>query len=265
MGAGIFLDSGSVTGSITNNSGGLIEGLGYTTDIGIAVEGGTINSGIDNTGTIRGCSANFNSRCGVSDSYTYTGYGIALLSSATVTGGITNNSGGVIEGVGYEGGFGIFLDGNSTINGGIVNSGTISGSETTGSNRGGHGIALSGGSTNNGGILHNLGGLIQGNDNGNNNAGFGISLFSSASITGGITNHGDIKGMAAGESGYGILVSASSVVTGDITNTGTIEGIAGSDSDYSAFGIKFENGATLNGTINNSGMIRGIACDRYYY
>ncbi len=167
MGAGIFLDSGSVAGSITNKSGGLIEGLGYTTGIGIAVEGGTINSGIDNTGTIRGCSANFNSRCGVSDSYTYTGYGIALLSSATVTGGITN--------------------------------------------------------------------------------------------------HGDIKGMAAGESGYGILVSASSVVTGDITNTGTIEGIAGSDSDYSAFGIKFENGATLNGTINNSGMIRGIACDRYYY
>src|ERR1700722_3241227 len=83
------------TGLITSGSAGVTSGSG------------NITGGITNSGTISGNSD-----------------GIAVQSASNLSGGITNESGGIILGSNTAG---IVVQSNSDISGGITNSGTISG------------------------------------------------------------------------------------------------------------------------------------------
>ncbi len=101
---GIRLSSTSTIGSLTNS--GTISGGGYT---GIRLSSTSTIGSLTNSGTISG---------GL--------HGIYLSSNSTISGGIVNNSGGIIRGGGMSG-YGIRVDGSSTISGGITNSGLIEG------------------------------------------------------------------------------------------------------------------------------------------
>ncbi len=228
--AGIKVISSTITGAITNNAGGTISGVvTFGLAAGINVTGGSTVGSITNSGTISG-----------------TSNGIKLSSASTITGAITNNTGGTIS-------RGIDVAGGSTV-GSITNSGTISGTN--------NGINLDS-STITGAITNNAGGNISGTSDGIylgrstvgsiSNAGT-ISGSSTAAIwlwrstiTGSLSNSGSISGGSSG-----ILVNNASTITGDITNeaSGTISG--------SSSGIHVSRASSIGG-ITNSGTISGSA------
>ena len=132
--------AGTLTGSVTNNAGGLIRG---SSGVGVNVsKAGTINGSIANAGTISGHT------------------GIAVFSSGSVTGGITSS--GTITGTG---GVAIVLSKVGapvpiTINGGVINGNvldatpaigtspvTIGGNFTTNGNFGVSSVTVNGGNT----------------------------------------------------------------------------------------------------------------------
>lgn len=102
--SGIQITHGLVVGGITNNAGGTIMGL-KGSGAGIGLWNSTLSGGITNSGVISGAS------------------GIHLFIGAKIVGSIANNAGGVITGLTN----GIHVASGTTITGGITNSGTISG------------------------------------------------------------------------------------------------------------------------------------------
>ncbi|MEW6329981.1 MAG: autotransporter domain-containing protein [Pseudomonadota bacterium] len=281
---GIHIVTGSSVGSIANNAGGSIAGVG---GIGLFTSS-SVTGGISNSGAISGLS-----------------YGIGLNSSS-LTGGIVNSgtisggrgiylvNGSSVDDINNAGGsisaaVGVHLVGSSSVTGGIVNSGLITAStgirlssaSTAGSisNSGtitasSAGIRLSSGSTvgsitNSGTIfgayygLHlsrssSVTGAITNEATGtiSNSGGSGaVILLSSGSSVGSIVNDGTISGGRAGiqlqanSGGSPTGGSGPSSVTGDITNTGTISG--------SSAGIALDSGSSVGGSIVNSGTIAG--------
>ena len=205
---GILVNYGTVAGGITNSDPSSLINGGL---LGIAVinTGASVSGGITNNGTISG-----------GDISEVTSGGIYIANHGHVSGGITNNIGGVISGqqaILLEGGTLDFIN----------NSGTLAGASV--------GIGVEGGSSMSGAITNSAGATISGA------IGIGIST---STISGGITNAGKI--VAAGD--FGILLSASSVA-GGITNSagGTISGAAG---------IFLQN-STVSGGVVNAGSISG--------
>jgi uncharacterized protein with beta-barrel porin domain len=258
--------AGSLTGAITNNTGGRISGANFGIHI---VNGSSVSGGITNAagGSITGGGAialltGSSVSGGISNLGSVIGgsYGIGLNAS-TLTGGIVN-SGSIIQGQ-----RGIYLVSNSSadsitnqaggtisgtvdgitikassVTGDINNGGTISG--TSGSNA----IHLSSGGT--AGSITNSG-TIAGNNN-------GIYLNQSSSVTGAITNNaaGSITSSTGG-SGVGILLSANSTA-GSIVNAGTISG-ARAGIRLTDVGTPTGNlgGSSVTGNISNTGTITG--------
>ncbi len=185
----IYIENG-VLHSIDNESGAVISGGLY----GIILNSSSISSGITNNGSIIG-----NEFDGIS------------LDESTVTGGITNESAGLISGVSK----GINID-NSSISGGISNSGTVIGNEA-GIYINDNGI-VNGGITNSGGFISggiiNSGSILSGENS------IAISATSAGTITGGITN--EFGGLISGTDS-GIKIDGPGLI-GDITNSGTILG-----------------------------------------
>lgn len=224
-GYGIYLSGGSTVGSITNS--GTIQGIGGTSSgsgYGIYVYGGNIGS-IDNSGTIAGTGQSG-------------GFGIRLVSSSTVTGGITNNAGGTISG----GSTGVFVDSNSTVGsisnagtiiggsgpainiqgtvtGGITNTGAINGTVSLGGatlNLNGTAGSISGAVTGGAGSVVNVNGTFTTADS------FAVDTFSIAS-TGRLNMGHDITPATAFNNAGTLAVAAATTatITGDYTQTST--------------------------------------------
>ncbi|MBI1215405.1 MAG: autotransporter domain-containing protein, partial [Alphaproteobacteria bacterium] len=202
VGLGVY-NSSTMSGGITNASDGLITGGSS----GIELRNKGIDTGgIDNSGTIKGVY-----------------YGIHLKTSSSITGGITNEAGGLISGTTSTG---IRVEGNSTVDT-ITNHGTIYGGSK--------------------GIVLITGGTITGNltNSGVLSAVNTALLVQNSTISGKIDNSGTIVGNSFN---YGIYVSAGGTITGGITNEagGTISGVTA---------IQLNSGSTV-GNITNSGLIK---------
>ena len=242
--------SGDVT--INNLTGGLIEsfdddsGGGFIGFISNSIEvdksGGVVT--IDNSGTIRGKT-------------------VGMSIESDVSGGITNNAGGLITNTrNLVSGA---IDFTSSMSGDILNNGTILGA-TAGIKFGSAGT-FSGTLTNNnliqgggqaaillqnatvagGGIINNATGIIR-----RTSGGSGVISVSDGDISSGITNAGLIENTGGGT---GIVVwgfsSGPGDISGGINNSGIIRGGIGIQvSDTSS-------GAAISGGINNSGTIEG--------
>jgi len=275
---------------IINDSGGSIVG---TADAGIIVSSGATVSGISNSGSISGANEGIEvTGAGTSvdgiinnngGTITAThGAGIAAITGATISGGISNagsisvtsGSGIVVNGATISGGIsnsgsitatatsainaGISVFNSGTISGGISNSGSISG--TT------YGIFISGAGSSVDGIINNSGGLITGTGNDGILVNDGATLSSGISNAGSITSTGDVgitindavvsgeisnSGSISGSQGI-LLIGAGTRVDDSIINSsgGVIRGTAGA-------GISISSSATLSGAISNSGIISG--------
>lgn len=125
--AGITINPSTFNDGITNTATGLIQS-GASSGLRI-INGGTLNGGLDNAGTIRGAS------------------GITLNSTSRLAGGVLNRAGGLIE-ASAAAGVGISVTVSSTISGTIQNQGSIAG----GTGATGDGVLVQSGAT--------LGGLI---------------------------------------------------------------------------------------------------------
>lgn len=140
----------AISGDITNEAGGVISGGSQGIDI---TEHGSVGGAIVNYGTISGATHGINlynnSTVGSVDNYGHITGDRAINVSATsdITGGVTNEVGGLISGVTT----GINVHGGSNITGGVDNYGTIHG--------GTNGIYVSNASIS-GGITNETGGVI---------------------------------------------------------------------------------------------------------
>ena len=205
--------TGTVNGGIDNNSGATISsGNGH----GIEVSSGAVTAdgngyAIYNNGTI-----STTGDVGFGDS------SAIRLASATITGNIFNDTGGVISGYVY----GVNLQGGTTVTGSLLNSGTISG--------GTYAIFVAGG-TLTGGVTNNSGGII------GNGTGDGIHI-NSGSTLGQITNNGTISST----SGYAVYNNGS--LTTLANTNGTISATTGQ-------AINNDTGGTITSLTNSSGLI----------
>ena len=220
---GIFVSSSSIIGNITNASGADI--IGNNTAVTLLTS--TLTGSLLNTGDILGGST-----------------GILLVGTSTITGTITNNSGGLIYGDNY----GIVIDGapgvGSDVTGGIVNAGTI---RTEMATAGGTGILVVLASTV--GTITNSG-LIQG---GTTAGGYGINVTTAASVTS-ITNSGTISGDTAsiqfGDSASTLtLQTGSNLIGGADGGTGTndtlvLEGYGEENENFTEFETLTVNAST---------------------
>lgn len=219
-------------GDMSGNNGALV-----------LLNGSTISSGIENTGTIQGTTGIFMWSSSILGGITNSGqingqaFGV-YLSSADVQGGITNQAGGMIQA--SDGGLVIS---NSSVTDGIINDGMI---ETT-STSGGRGIKIEAGGSLSGGITNN--GTISA-------YGHGIEIIGApggvtSMVSGGIVNNG---GIGASDAGWGdesaIRIADGGILNDGITNTGLLQG--------RGYGINLRYLGTLNGDIVNSGTITGV-------
>ncbi|ARN75746.1 autotransporter domain-containing protein [Oceanicoccus sagamiensis] len=290
--------SGTVSGSLINQLSGQIEGVGVlggtvtngivnagdiivdVNSFAIAIQnGGTISSGINNTGTISGLDGiNAYDDSTISGDIVNAGliegvgrHGIELgessfsaASGLSMTGNIINSSSGVIDGLNT----GLSINNVSMLDGSVDNSGQISGgntglnisnsaaingdiSNTGGINGGSIGIHVNNSGVVNGDIS-NIG-VITGQD-------AGISLFNAATVTGDIINNNSITatGLSSPNGASGIAISIGSTIDGNIVNN-SLSTISGSQRGIILAG----NGstATVNGAINNAGTIEATSTD----
>ncbi|MFZ4478583.1 MAG: ESPR-type extended signal peptide-containing protein, partial [Rhodoferax sp.] len=157
------------------------------------------------------------------------GFGLALVSGASVAHGLSNS--GTIEGKS----FGAQVD-RSTVSGGITNSGLIQ----SVANVSAYALAMFT-STINGGIT-NTGTIVA--QAGSSHTGYAIRI-NNSTINGGIVNTGKIQS-TTGTTAFGININGS--VLASITNSGVIEG--------NTNGIRISSTSTL-GSLTNSGTISG--------
>ncbi len=202
---GIRVDGGTLTSGISN-TGGLIEGQGATNQAayGIFLDGGSTPA-ITNSGTVEGLGGNGSS------------FGCGIYLSGNVNGTtITNNAGGVIKGLGGTGaGYGIMVS-TAQVSGGIANHGTIGGSHA---------------------------GIDVGTSASFNSTVAGISNGADATISGGVA------GISVNGTGFG-------VITGGISDSGLISGgrgilNTGKISNFFADAISVASGGHIAGGIDN--------------
>ena len=240
--AGIQVLAGYSNGTGINNQGS-VGGSQYGIQV---LSGATLVGGITNSGVIAG--ARGDNKVGI---------GIKLT-SAVITGGITNNLGASITGIN---GAGIVIDQYSTVDGinnnggyisGIINAGLVSGNDSAIAINGGEVGVISNFGTINGSIVISEATLDDLNNTGQiTSANTGIRIASGSTVLGGIYNNGTISGGSSGSmsgNSYGIAVVSRSRVTGVIENDGYISGASG--------GIKVTAAAV--GGIYNSGTIIGL-------
>ena len=305
---GVAATGTSVAGSITNN--GTIAGLNLltndgATDIALMTALGvfigdtsTLSGGILNNGTILGQVAGTAAVTAPLMEITITasyGTGIAVENSGILSGGVTNNSGGVIAGLAEARiygatsampgavtsdayayariAYGIYVDTLATLNGGISNHGTIKG----------HAIAdiLVAGATSS--VVANVYSAYGLFINGTYNDG-GVGLVNTGTISGIASATAVVQaatdlywvaaGYSSGSYAYGAYFGPNADIAGDITNSGMIEGRVLSSASaygtgtaatmsyatakaYSAYGLYLK--ADVTGEINNSGTIAGEA------
>jgi outer membrane autotransporter protein len=208
---GIAVDTlSNISGGITNAAGKTIHG-GSTA---ILVQDSDISGLIDNSGTVSGGK-----------------FGIHVQSTGNISGGIKNETTGVISGSTA----GIKVNGGgSDISGGVDNFGHITGTGT------GLGIEVAAGGNISGGIHNEAGAFIHGGST-------GILLTgSSSSISGLVQNAGTISGGSKG-----IQVSGGNIGGGlENDTTGIISG-------FVAGILVTGTAAHINGAINNFGQITG--------
>ena len=212
--SGIKINSSSVSGGIVNS--GLVEATSGNGN-GIKINNSTLSGGILNSGHISGAPgaasggaiylrSHSNVVGGITNSGSLTGYEAVIISQSTVTGAISNGSGGIISGNLA----GIYVT-NATVSGGINNAGQII-STGTGSLAYPHaGIFVDSGS-------HALNGIT--NTGTISSADVGIFVNTGATGIGGITNSGLISGTNASLK----LTNTTDVIS--IYNTGTLQGNA---------------------------------------
>jgi|AGTN01.1.fsa_nt_gi outer membrane autotransporter barrel domain len=204
----IFIDGGTVTGSVLNSASGRI--VSEATGPGIELDnGGAIQGGIENSGLMQGANigviyAHGNSTISGGILNTQTGEihggdgrGVYVVDSA-LNGDLSSNAltnRGIIDGA--EGG--VVFEGG-TVDGDVVNYGTITGIGDTA-------VKVEDGSTVTGSILNN--GQISGTN--------GIVVENSV-ITGGITNNSTITATS------GAAIRVDNATVGTIVNTGTLSG-----------------------------------------
>ena len=206
-----YINGITVTGNVTNQSGGVINATGFNSASGITVTNGSIGGAIVNNGSITSTS----------------GQGINVGYNGTVSGGISNS--GLIS----AGSHAITVNDLTIFSGGITNTGTLS--------AGGSGIAVAGVSTFLGGITnsgtitaYSTYGIADHIDN-------GIAVANVSSFGGGITNSGLISA-----ADNGIVVNNVPTFTGNISNSGTITG---------ATGVSII-GSTIAGAILDTGTLK---------
>ena len=167
------------------------------------------------------------------------GTGIAVQSSADISGGV-NNSGTI---TGYD--YGIRIDSNASISGGLTNSGKIFGNSAAI-------VVLNSGDV--AGIINT--GLIGVSSSGLSHAVMGIHISgSSSTLSGNIDNSGTLIG-----TNFGVLVSSGATVVGNIVNNvGGMIGLTavGGTVVANSVGISITGNADITGNITNSGTIFG--------
>jgi len=244
-GQGIAISFSSLNGGIHNTDSEILANTGEGSAIYLAGLGGTLNGGINNSGTgkMRATGDEGNA---------------IYINGPTINGGI--NNAGAISATGLNArGIGVLY---ATLNGGINNSGSISGTSW--------GISIDNASFNGGinsaGTISSIAIESSSLSGGINNAGeMGSNYFSNSTLSGGINNAGSIN------STYnGIHVFYSSI-SGGINNSGTISGDNNGINNYystidaitntgtisaSVTGINNSVGGTIT-TLNNSGTITG--------
>jgi len=277
--AGISLDSSTVSGSVINGVGGVVDGGQY----GLNVDGTDLVS-IVNQGNISGdelgvvLQSGIAIAEGISNAGTIAGgiQGVLIKDTSVVTGGIVN-SGNIVGGE-----VGLLIESNSTLAGGLTNSGAIIGENDIGldlrnQNTIGGDLISSGTITGKNIGLHiDSGAVVQGSIQNtgtiNSSEGTGI-LLDNSSITGGLVNatgsvitahdfginvaNTDLTTLSNGGNitatvQAGILVGASNVAS-DFANTGTIVG--------GTRGMLVAHSVISGGGISNSGRIVGNTGD----
>jgi hypothetical protein len=157
---------------------------------------------------------------------------VTITNNATVNGGVSNGSTGVIGSPGSPRPGSLSID-SSTINGSVQNSGHIFASGGTPA-----GINVTGGSVITNGIINNRTGTI--GVSGTGGSAFGIRV-SQSSFTGGITNSGVISITNSSGSAVGISVGGSggvgpAPINPSSVNTPTTSGTTGSVTSFSGRG-----------------------------
>jgi uncharacterized protein YhjY with autotransporter beta-barrel domain len=234
IGIDIYGDE-TMSATITNNAGGLIEGYAGN---GVSVKDvGTVT--VDNAGTIRG------------------GFEGVLINGSEFGGvqsvSVTNEAGGVIEGHGGYEGLAIYLNSYGVDSEGIATTATITNSGTiTGDNAG---ASVFGDDLTTLTLTNNASGLIQGFDS-------GLNVFGVGSAT--VTNAGEISNVSMGGgapgSGYGYTgggygggygIDMIYVGAANVDNSGTIS--AYDNFGYGGYGVSIIDGDTA--AVTNSGDI----------
>lgn len=238
-GALIFRSSSTYTGNIVNSGGSIT-----SSETAIGFDDSTMTGNIANSGIISGFSqgAIFLSASTMTGNITnsgtiqgHLGGGIHLANHSTLSGGIDNQAGGVIDG--GESSVGLQLEQGSTITGSILNAGTITSQIGVGSAS----VRIDNSTV--GGAIDNSG-LITNTSNGE------ALLVRNGSSIGALVNSGTISGhnIDTNDNNNGVDIDGSTVANG-ITNSGTITGQQG---------LVLQNGATIAaGGINNTGQIVG--------
>jgi outer membrane autotransporter protein len=169
------------------------------------------------------------------------------ISGITVTGAVTNTSGGVItpSGTSVPTRTGITIN-NASVGGVVSNAGTISASGSGNAISVTNNTTLESGIIDSGTILSSNHGIFIGGGSTVTKGGTAIRI-TGHTFTGGISNAGTVTG-----GNFGIVLSGVTTFSGGIANSGTISGAA-------QYGIEITNvGAFLNGITNSSGgLIEG--------
>ncbi len=221
-------------GGIANSEDAIIRGTA-TAAIQVSGAGAQLKGGITNDGLIQGQNA---------------ANGIQLT-NGTIAGGITNNTGAIIEVTGTAA-TAIIVNG-ATFNGNITNSGQILADNTSS-----YGVVLTGATAFTGSIVNNATGRIS--------ADYTAVIVGGTSFTGNVTNDGDIFSA----NGDGIVANATAFA-GTITNNAQIDaGVDGIVASGAAFNGNIVNNDAINagsnginvagpvtGTITNTGAIEG--------
>jgi uncharacterized protein with beta-barrel porin domain len=249
----INVQNSTVSGNVTNASGGAINAAGSFADptsTGIVItNNASVSGSVSNAGTITASLAGINVFApvfsGIANSGTISAFAGIGVDASTFSGGISNSgrittvgdaivvgtvstfSGGIGNtGTISAGAEGIYVISDTTFSGGISNAGTISAVSD--------GIFLGSVSTYSGGIVNS--GTIT-------SSGFGMLIDGVSSFSGGITNSGKISADS-----NGISVAFLSTFLGGISNSGTISAVSSS-------GIAVSSVSTFAGNISNSGTI----------
>ena len=233
---GIYISQGAtVNGAVTNAVGGTIE----SSDEGATVRNATVTGGIRNDGTINAAnegilvSSAASIQQGVTNTGTIDAFWGLWVSESEVSGGITNEAGGLIDS--DDVGVGVY---SATVAGGITNAGTIRAADQ--GSYGNDGIRVYYSSTVTGDITNAAGGLIDAATNGGD---AGISVDSTSAVDGAIVNAGTID---AGDDDA-IVVTSNSSVSGGVSNSGSLTGgLALSGTDGAGGGIDVLNTGVID-------------------